>query len=134
MEHWKKIAKVKEESMRVISKDSNNLARRIAKLSYIPEEEDKIKAHIVEAAFFIYAYQLGTRAFSAMIAAKNENPEDNRGIIEFLQIGLDQLRTDELKRIEEVRSAKDQHKSPEVKHESAEGEGRADGAGDPLSP
>lgn len=134
MENWRGIAKVKEESMRVISKDSNNLARRIAKLSYIPEELDKIKAHIVEAAFFIYAYQLGTRAFSAMIAAKNDNPEDSRGIIEFLQIGLDKIREEELKRIEEVKNAKGQHKSPEVKHESAEGESGAGGAGDPLSP
>ena len=80
--NFETVAKVQEESMRYVSKDMANLARRLKKTEYA-DNEDMFKSNVVEASFFIMAFKIGTHAFNAMVKTKGDNHEDDQTPIDF---------------------------------------------------
>lgn len=96
------MAKNNEESLRVISKDMNNLARMLKKTDY--EEEDKFKANLVQSSFYLNAYNLATRSFNKMIAEKEENPECDKDLVDYFMDLIVEMQDMKLKREMEDKS------------------------------
>ncbi len=87
-EFLQKLALNQENSLRVIAKDIENLARMTKKTPF--EDEDKFQANLVQGAFYITATAISTRAFNKMLDEKQKNPDCERGQVDyFLEVVLE---------------------------------------------
>ena len=85
----KTIAKTQEESLRVVAKDMENLAR-MTKKTKADENPEKFQANLVQGAFYITAYSMAVKSFNKMIEEKQANPECDRGQVDyFLDVVLE---------------------------------------------
>ena len=81
-EFLKQIAETQEKSLRVISKDMDNLARMTKKTDPTKEEE-KYQSNLVQGAFYLTAYTMASKAFNMMVEEKQKKPDCDRGQVEY---------------------------------------------------
>lgn len=75
------MAKNNEDSLRFIAKDMNNLARMLKKTPF--EMEEKFKANLVQASFYLNAYTVATKAFNKMVNEKEEDQTNTRNLVDY---------------------------------------------------
>lgn len=83
-EELKRVAAENAKSLEFIYKDMGFLVRRLKKTN-LEQDELKFQSNLVEAAFYMNAYALATKAFKQMLMDNKEEPESKGTIVDYFQ-------------------------------------------------
>jgi len=89
-EHFKKLAKENEDTCAFVSKELGFLSRRLKKTDF-DKNNDMYLANIVESQFLLSGVAVAQKAFSQMIADKQEDPESNKSLKDYFTDKLEAM-------------------------------------------